>query len=146
MPFKSFVDEKGSVVEGNDIISWNIASSKNNPVDVMVIADFEAYQMEVDRPHAKGQMKVHMPSGFALKLVSFSDYVKPRYYIYKGGGAPDDVMEKFFLKLKKWYKKISKIQREDKKMHLTETKQTAFEKSGICYICDKPFTNKDIKV
>jgi len=102
--------------------------------------------MEVDRPHAKGQMKVHMPSGFALKLVSFSDYVKPRYYIYKGGGAPDDVMEKFFRKLKKWHKKIISIQKEDKEMHLTERKQTAFEKSGICYICDKPFTNKDIKV
>jgi hypothetical protein len=112
----------------------------------MIISDFEAYQMEVDKPHAKGQMKAHLPSGFAMKMVSFSNYIKPHYYIYEGDGTPDDVMDKFFKKLDKWGEKINNIRSTNHEMNLTVEEEQSFRKAKACHICCELFNKENIKV
>ena len=124
---------------------------KQLPVSFVIYADFEAITEKVqgcqpnnDKSYTEAYQN-HKDCGYGYKVVCCYDdkYSKPTQ-IYRGENAVHKFMENMLEEVN-WCK--SKINKHfNKPLKMTKENETDFQKATKCYICDKPYKEKDIQV
>ena len=114
----------------------------------IIYGDFESY-FEVDLykwPNGKNKntekiefKKLHKPMGFMIKTICRSDEIYNNEYIYSGINA-DNI---FVNELVKEIKRIENIINNDKKIIMNEEDWDNYNKSNICFLCNKYIKNDD---
>ena len=134
----------------NNILKFN-NFHKQQPVPFVVYADFEAITEKVygcmpsdDKSYTETYQK-HTDCGYGYKVVCCYDnkYTKPEQ-IYRGENAVYQFMENMLEEVK-YCKNIMK-KRFNKPLRMTENDEEKFQKAEECHICDKRYTEKDIRV
>ena len=134
----------------NNILKFN-NFHKQQQVPFVVYADFEAITEKVygcipsdDKSYTEAYQK-HTDCGYGYKLVCCYDdkYTKPEQ-IYRGENAVYQFMENMLEEVK-YCKNIMK-KRFNKPLRMTENDEEKFQKAEECHICDKRYTEKDIRV
>ena len=124
---------------------------KQQQVPFVIYADFEALtekiqgcQPDNDKSYTEKYQK-HTDCGYGYKVVCCYDdkYSKP-IQIYRGEKAVYKFMEKMLEEVK-YCKKVMKTS-FNKPMKLTKDDEEEFKKATECHICDKKYTEKDIRV
>ena len=117
----------------------------------VIYADFEAITEKIsgckpnnDKSYTEAYQK-HIDCGYGYKVVCCYDdkYTKP-VQIYRGQRAVYKFMEKMLEEVK--YCKKTMKQCFNKPLKMTKEDVEEFEKAKGCYICDKEYTEKDIRV
>ena len=117
----------------------------------MIYADFEAITEKVqgcqpnnDKSYTEAYQR-HTDCGYGYKVVCCYDdkYTKPTQ-IYRGINAVYGSMEKMLEEVK-YCKNIMK-KHFNKPLRMTKEDEDKFQKADKCHICDKEYTEKDIKV
>ena len=136
--------------KNNNILKFN-NFHKQQAVPFVIYADFEAItekisgcQLNNDKSYTEEYQR-HTDCGYGYKVVCCYDdkYTKP-IQIYRGEKAVYKFMEAM-LKEVKYCKKTMK-QCFNKPLKMTNDDVDAFEKAKGCHICDKEYTEKDIRV
>ena len=131
--------EKGSLVTF-------IHHNRSMKVPFVVYADFEAFTEEIStcEPNEKfsftQKYQRHQPSGFCYKIVCFDEQLfnqKPVHY--KAKSEDEDISAIFVEMLEQDIKRIHKKFEFSKKMIFTFKDKDDFEKTKICWICQKEF-------
>lgn len=109
---------------------------------VFIVVDFECILPRVDEA-AGNSTRVknhHIPCGFSFKLVtSFPDYEMP-LVTYRG----EDCLTQFVLKLDAAYEHVRELLWEVVPMKdLTNDQQRQLDSATTCYLCHKPFADRD---
>ena len=134
----------------NNILKFN-NHPKQQPVPFVIYADFEAIiekisscQPNNDKSYTEAYQK-HTDCGYGYKVVCCYDdkYTKP-IQIYRGEKAVYKFMENMLEEVK-YCKKIMKTF-FNKPLKMTKDDEKEFQKSKGCYICNKKYTEKDIRV
>ena len=124
---------------------------KQLPVPFVIYADFEAITEKVqgckpdnDKSYTEVYQK-HTDCGYGYKVVCCYDdkYTKP-VQIYRGEKAVYKFMEAILGEVK-YCKKVMK-KHFNKPLKMTEKDEEEFQKAEKCYICEKKYTIKDIRV
>ena len=117
----------------------------------MIYADFEAIiekisncQPNNDKSCTEAYQK-HTDCGFGYKVVCcYDDKYSKEVRLYKGEKAAYKFMESM-LKEVKYCKKV--IKKEfNKPLRMTKENEKEFKKAEECYICNKKYTDEDIRV
>ena len=117
----------------------------------VIYADFEAItekisgcQPDNDKSYTEAYQK-HTDCGYGFKVVCCYDdkYSKPET-TYRGKKAVYKFMEAMLEEVK-YCKKIMKKE-FNKPLRMTKDDEEEFQKTQKCYICDKKYTDKDIRV
>ena len=134
----------------NNILKFN-NFHKQQPVPFVIYADFEAITENIsacspkdDKSYTKAYQK-HTDCGYGYKVVCCYDdkYSKP-ITIYRGEKAVYKFI-KAMLEEVKYCKKV--IKKEfNKPLRMTKEDEEEFQKANKCHICNKKYTNEDIKV
>ena len=134
----------------NNILKFN-NFHKQQPVPFVIYADFEAITEKVqgcqqnnESSYTEAYQK-HTDCGYGYKVVCCYDdkYTKP-IQLYRGGKAVYKFMENMLEEVK-YCKKVMK-KHFDKPLRMTKEDEKEFEKAKECHICDKKYTEKDIRV
>ena len=134
----------------NNILKFN-NFNKQQPVPFVIYADFEAItekihgcQQDGNKSYTEAYQK-HTDCGYGYKVVCCYDnkYTKP-IQIYRGEKAVYKFMENILEEVK-YCKKVMK-KHFNKPLIMTELDEQEFEKATTCHICDKKYTEKDIRV
>ena len=134
----------------NNILKFN-NFHKQQPVPFVIYADFEAItekiqgcQQNNDSSYTEAYQK-HTDCGHGYKVVCCYDdkYTKP-IQIYRGEKAVYKFMENMLEEVK-YCKKVMKTF-FNKPLKMTKENEEKFEKATTCHICDKKYTEKDIRV
>ena len=124
---------------------------KQQPVPFVIYADFEAITEKISgcQPNNNKSFtdayQKHTDCGFGYKVVCCYDdkYTQP-LKIYRGEKAVYTFLE-YMLDEVKYCKKV--IKKEfNKPLKMTKEDEKKFQKAEECYICDKKYTDKDIRV
>ena len=124
---------------------------KQQPVPFVIYADFEAITEKISgcRPNNNKSFteayQKHTDCGFGYKVVCCYDdkYTQPMK-IYRGEKAVYTFLE-YMLDEVKYCKRI--IKKEfNKPLNMTKENEEEFQKAEECYICNKKYTNQDIRV
>ena len=124
---------------------------KQQPVPFVIYADFEAITEKVqgcqpnnDESYTEAYQK-HTDCGYGYKVVCCYDdkYTKP-VQIYRGEKAVYKFMEKMLEEVK-YCKNIMKKE-FNKPLRMTKDNEDKFKKAEDCHICNKQYTEKDIRV
>ena len=125
--------------------------SKQQPIPFVIYAYFEAitekisnHQQNNDKSYTEAYQK-HIDCGFGYKVVCCYDdkYTQP-LKIYRGKKAVYTFLE-YMLDEVKYCKKV--IKKEfNKPLKMTKENEEEFKKAEECYICNKKYTNQDIRV
>ena len=124
---------------------------KQLAVPFVIYADFEAITEKVhgcqptnDRSYTEAFQK-HTDCGYGYKVVCCYDdkYSKP-VQLYRGKNAVNKFMEEI-LKEVKYCKKI-KQEHFNKDMIMTNADKMDFKTADKCHICDKKYTDQDVRV
>ena len=124
---------------------------KQQPVPFVIYADFEAITEKISgcRPNNNKSFteayQKHTDCGFGYKVVCCYDdkYTQP-LKIYRGEKAVYTFLE-YMLDEVKYCKRI--IKKEfNKPLKMTKEDEEKFQKADECYICNKKYTNQDIRV
>ena len=124
---------------------------KQQPVPFVIYADFEAITEKISgcRPNNNKSFteayQKHTDCGFGYKVVCCYDdkYTQPMK-IYRGEKAVYTFLE-YMLDEVKYCKRI--IKKEfNKPLNMTKENEEEFQKADECYICNKKYTNQDIRV
>ena len=124
---------------------------KQLPVPFVIYADFEAITEKVEgckpnneKSYTESYQK-HKDCGYGYKIVCCHDdkYSNP-VQIYRGEKAVLKFMEAMLEEVK-YCNKIKK-KHFNKDMIMTKEDRKDFRKAERCHICDKKYTEKDIKV
>ena len=136
--------------KGKNILQFN-NFHKQQQVPFVIYADFEAITEKIsncqpdDNQSYTNAYQKHTDCGYGYKLVCCYDdkYSKP-LIIYRGEKAVYGFLEDM-LKEVKYCKKV--IKKEfNKPLKMTKDDENKFEKAEECYICNKKYTDEDIKV
>ena len=124
---------------------------KQQPVPFVIYADFEAITEKISgcRPNNNKSFteayQKHTDCGFGYKVVCCYDdkYTQPMK-IYRGEKAVYTFLE-YMLDEVKYCKRI--IKKEfNKPLKMTKEDEEKFQKADECHICNKKYTNQDIRV
>ena len=134
----------------NNILKFN-NFHKQQPVPFVIYADFEAITERIHRCRQDGNKSYteayqrHTDCGYGYKVVCCYDnkYTKP-IQIYRGEKAVYKFMENILEEVK-YCKKVMK-KYFNKPLRMTEENEQEFKKTKECHICDKKYTQKDIRV
>ena len=134
----------------NNILKFN-NFHKQQPVPFVIYADFEAITEKVQGCRQEGNKsyteayQIHTDCGYGYKVVCCYDdkYTKP-IQLYRGEKAVYKFMENILEEVK-YCKKVMK-KYFNKPLRMTEENEREFEKATTCHICDKKYTEKDIRV
>ena len=133
----------------NNILKFN-NFRKKLPVPFVIYADFEAITEKIsgcqpnnDKSYTEAYQK-HTDCGYGYKIFCCYDekYSKP-VTIYRGEKAVYKFMEAMLEEVK--YCKVMKKE-FNKPLKMTKEDEEEFKKAKECYICDKKYTEKDIRV
>ena len=136
--------------KGDNILKFN-NFHKQQPVPFVIYADFEAITEKVqgcqpnnDKSYTEAYQK-HTACGYGYKVVCCYDdkYTKP-INIYRGEKAVNKFMEKMLEEVK-YCKNIMKKE-FNKPLRMTKDNEDKFQKAEECHICNKQYTEKDIRV
>ena len=134
----------------NNILKFN-NFHKQQPVPFVIYADFEAVtekiqgcQPDSNKSYTEAYQR-HTDCGYGYKVVCCYDdkYTKP-IQLYRGEKAVYKFMENILEEVK-YCKKVMK-KHFDKPLRMTKEDEEKFEKAKECHICDKKYTEKDIRV
>ena len=134
----------------NNILKFN-NFHKQQPVPFVIYADFEAITEKIHGCQQKGNKsyteayQIHTDCGYGYKVVCCYDdkYTKP-IQLYRGEKAVYKFMENILEEVK-YCKKVMK-KYFNKPLRMTEENEQEFKKTKECHICDKKYTQKDIRV
>ncbi|KAL9967825.1 hypothetical protein ACROYT_G026122 [Oculina patagonica] len=124
---------------------------KQQEVPFVIYADFEAITEKVsgcnpydDKSYTEAYQK-HRDCGYGYKVVCCYDdkYSKP-VQIYRGEKAVYKFMEKMLEEV--YYCKKVMRKHFNKPLKMTKDDEDAFQKANGCHICDKAYTDDDIRV
>ena len=124
---------------------------KQLPVPFVIYADFEAITEKVDscqpsdkKSYTEAYQK-HTDCGYGYKVVCCYDdeYSKP-VQVFRGENAVYKFMENMLEEVD-WCKSIME-EHFNKPLVMTEENETDFRKATKCYICDRQYQDKDIRV
>ena len=133
----------------NNILKFN--NFHKQPVPFVIYADFEAITEKIsgcqpnnNKSYTEAYQK-HTDCGYGYKVVCCYDdkYSKPAT-TYRGGKAVYKFMEAMLEEVK-YCKKIMKKE-FNKPLRMTKEDEEKFQKAEECHICDKKYTDKDIRV
>ena len=136
--------------EDNNILKFN-NFHKQQPVPFVIYADFEAITEKIsgcqpnnDESYTEAYQK-HTDCGYGYKVVCCYDdeYSKPAT-TYRGEKAVHKFMEAMLEEVK-YCKKVMKKE-FNKPLRMTKEDEEKFQKANECHICNKKYTNEDIKV
>ena len=136
--------------EDNNILKFN-NFHKQQPMPFVIYADFEAITEKIsgcqpnnNKSYTEAYQK-HTDCGYGYKIVCCYDdkYSKP-VTIYRGEKAVYKFMEAMLEEVK-YCKKIMKKE-FNKPLRMTKEDEEEFQKANECHICNKKYTNEDIKV
>ena len=134
----------------NNILKFN-NFHKQQPVPFVIYADFEAItekvqgcQPDSNKSYTEVYQK-HTDCGYGYKVICCYDdkHTKP-IQIYRGEKAVYKFMENMLEEVK-YCKKVMKTF-FNKPLKMTKENEEKFEKATTCHICDKKYTEKDIRV
>ena len=134
----------------NNILKFN-NFHKQLPVPFVIYGDFEAITEKIsgcqpnnDKSYTEAYQK-HTDCGYGYKVVYCYDdkYSKPAT-TYRGEKAVYKFMEDMLEEVK-YCKKIMKKE-FNKPLRMTKEDEEKFKKTQECYICDKKYSDKDIRV
>ena len=136
--------------KNNNILSFN-NFHKKQPVPFVIYADFEAIiekisncQPNNDKSYTEAYQK-HTDCGFGYKVVCcYDDKYSKEVRLYKGKNAVYKFME-FMLKEVKYCKNVMK-EKFNKPLKMTKENEKEFKKAEECHICNKKYTDEDIRV
>ena len=136
--------------KNNNILKFN-NHHKEQPVPFVIYADFEAITEKIsvcklnnDKSYTEAYQK-HTDCGFGYKVVCcYDDKYSQPLKIYRGEKAVYTFME-YLLDEVKYCKKIMKKE-FNKPLKMTKEDEAKFQKANECHICNKKYTNEDIKV
>ena len=134
----------------NNILKFN-NFHKQQPVPFVIYADFEAITEKIHGCQQKGNKSYteayqrHTDCGYGYKIVCCYDdkYTKP-IQLYRGEKAVYKFMENILEEVK-YCKRVMK-KYFNKPLRMTEENEQEFKKATTCHICDKKYTEKDIRV
>ena len=155
-------NHKDNCIQVNGIQAVNMPDKDNNilklsnfhkqqQVPFVIYADFEAItekiqgcQQNNDSSYTKAYQR-HTDCGYGYKIVCcYNDkYMKP-IQIYKGEKAVYKFMEKMLYEVE-YCKNVMKKE-FNKPLKMTKDDEEEFQKAKECHICNKKYTNKDIRV
>ena len=136
--------------KSNNILKFN-NFHKQQPVPFVIYADFEAIIEKIhgckrnnDKSYTEAYQK-HTDCGFGYKVVCcYDDKYSKEVKLFKGEKAVYKFMEEM-LKEVKYCKNV--IKKEfNKPLKMTKQDEIQFRKTDECYICNKKYSDKDIKV
>ena len=134
----------------NNILKFN-NFHKQQPVPFVIYADFEAItekihgcQQDGNKSYTEAYQR-HTDCGYGYKVVCCYDdkYTKP-IQLYRGEKAVYKFMENILEEVK-YCKRVMK-KYFNKPLRMTEENEQEFKKAKECHICDKKYTEKDIRV
>ena len=134
----------------NNILKFN-NSHKQQQVPFVIYADFEAITEKIsgckpndDKSYTEAYQK-HTDCGYGYKVVCCYDdrYTKP-VQIYRGEKAVYKFMEAMLEEVK--YCKNTMKKFFNKPLKMTTDNEKKFEEATACHICDKEYTDEDIRV
>ena len=134
----------------NNILKFN-NFHKQQPVPFVIYADFEAITEKIsgcqpnnNKSYTEAYQK-HTDCGYGYKVVCCYDdkYSKP-ITIYRGEKAVYKFIEAMLEEVKYCKKKMKK--EFNKPLRMTKEDEEEFQKANKCHICNKKYTNEDIKV
>ena len=134
---------------GNNVLKFE-NYHKQLPVPFVIYADFEAITKKVqgcipsdEKSYTEAYPK-HKDCGYGYKVVCCYDdeYTKPEQ-IYRGENAVHLFMEAMLKEVK--YCKRVMDKHFNKRLIMTETDEEGFKKAKECHICEKKYTEKDIR-
>ena len=136
--------------KSNNILKFN-NFQKQQPVPFVIYADFEAIiekiygcQSNDNKSYTEAYQK-HTDCGFGYKVVCcYDDKYSKDVRLFKGEKAVYKFMENM-LKEVKYCKNIMKKE-FNKPLQMTKKDEKEFQKADECYICNKKYTDEDIKV
>ena len=134
----------------NNILKFN-NFHKQQPVPFVIYADFEGITEKIHGCQQNNESSYteayqrHTDCGYGYKVVCCYDdkYTKP-IQIYRGEKAVYKFMENMLEEVK-YCKKVMKTF-FNKPLKMTKEDEEKFEKAKECHICDKKYTEKDIRV
>ena len=134
----------------NNILKFN-NFHKQQPVPFVIYADFEAITEKIQGCQQNNESSYteayqrHTDCGYGYKVVCCYDdkYTKP-IQLYRGEKAVYKFMENMLEEVK-YCKKVMK-KHFDKPLRMTKEDEDEFKKATTCHICDKKYTEKDIRV
>ena len=128
---------------------------KQQPMPFVIYADFEAITEKIskkisncqtnnDESYTEAYQK-HTDCGFGYKVVCcYDDKYSQPLKIYRGEKAVYTFLE-YMLDEVKYCKKVMKKE-FNKPLKMTKEDEKKFQKAEECHICDKKYTDKDIRV
>ena len=125
--------------------------NQQQPVPFVIYADFEAITEKIqgcqhnnNSSYTEAYQK-HTDCGYGYKVVCCYDdkYTKPTQ-IYRGEHAVYGFMEKMLEEVK--YSQNIMKKEFNKPLKMTKKDEEKFQKAKECHICDKRYTEKDIRV
>ena len=134
----------------NNILKFN-NFHKQQPVPFVIYADFEAItekiqgcQQNNDSSYTEAYQK-HTDCGYGYKVVCcYDDKYTKKIQLYRGEKAVYKFVENMLEEVK-YCKKVMKTF-FNKPLKMTKEDEEEFEKAKECHICDKKYTEKDIRV
>ena len=136
--------------EDNNILKFN-NFHKQQPVLFVIYADFEAITEKIssceqnDNKSFTEKYQKHIDCGFGYKVVCcYDDKYSKDAKIYRGKKAVYKFMEQM-LKEVKYCKNVMKKE-FNKPLRMTKKDEEKFQKAEECYICNKKYTNEDVRV
>ena len=93
--------------------------------------------------HILKKVQNHLPYNFAYKDVSADDNISKSVFLYRGENAVYKFIEAF-LEEYNYCKKVMK-KHFDKNLIMAVDDEKRFQSSNKCWICNKLFTDEDIK-
>ena len=136
--------------KGENILKYT-NHHKQQPTPFVIYADFEAITEKIqgcrqnnDSSYTEAYQK-HTDCGYGYKVVCCYDdkYTKP-INIYRGVKAVNKFMEKMLEEVK-YCKNIMKKE-FNKPLRMTKDNEDKFQKAEECHICNKQYTEKDVRV
>ena len=136
--------------KGENILKYT-NHHKQQPTPFVIYADFEAITEKIqgcrqnnDSSYTEAYQK-HTDCGYGYKVVCCYDdkYTKP-INIYRGEKAVNKFMEKMLEEVK-YCKNIMKKE-FNKPLKMTDNDELCFRLEEKCHICNKKYTDKDIRV
>ena len=136
--------------KNNNILKFN-NFHKQQPVPFVIYADFEAIIEKIsgcqpkDNDSYTESYQKHTDCGYGYKLVCcYDDKYSKDTRIYKGEKAVYKFLEAMLREVE-YCKRI--IKKEfSKPLKMTKKDEKEFQKADKCHICNKQYTNEDIKV
>ena len=134
----------------NNILKFN-NFHKHQAVPFIIYSDFESITEKIsgckpnnDKSYTEAYQK-HTDCGYGYKVVCCYDdkYTKPTQ-IYRGEKAVYKFMENMLEEVKYCKKTMKRF--FNKPLKMTQDDEDKFKKATECHICDKEYTEKDIRV